>query len=53
MGISTCVSDPNGTRNQRYGGKIGKRRGRINARLFAAGVRAELEKPAGAGFVAH
>jgi hypothetical protein len=30
MGISTGVNDLNSTRNQRYGGKIGKRRGRIN-----------------------
>jgi hypothetical protein len=30
MGISTGVNDPSCTRNQKYGGKIGKRRGRIN-----------------------
>ena len=49
MGISTGVNDPNGTTNQQYIGKIGKRMGRINVRLSAAGVCRETKKPDGIG----
>jgi hypothetical protein len=31
MGISTGVNDPDGAKNQRYDGKIGERRTRVNA----------------------
>jgi hypothetical protein len=61
METYTGVYDPNGTRNQQYGGMIRKERARVNAGGTRAGTKEERgglvcmkrRSPAVSGFVAH